>query len=452
MSHLLGYIVELPTILADAVTLVTASTTPVLINRDPEPNETGVAAGTNISVDIVDIGSAGINLSTVQVYVEGTLAFNAGTFLAGFNGAGSTHSAPDAYTRRVIIDPTAGFTSSQVVDVRVVASTNSPVTSIDQTYSFTCADTVGPQVSASALATGQKTIRVTFNEAVRQTSASGSNDALNPTNYAIARTSSEAVYGGAIADLDVVSVTAVNSTAVELTTDIEHTPAGVYTLTVSNVADTSGNVISAPNNTASFLGYSPPRPANRKFDLYKMLSAQDQRDDQSKDLKKFVGVVQELMDLLLFLIDTFPEIKDPDFAPEIFVDALLEDLGNPFPFELALIDRRKLVREFVPLMKLKGTAPGLINAIRFFLGLEVAVVSYNEEGWRLGNDRLGSTATSSQGTCRLSGGISTRFLYEVKWGPGTAVPSADQKYKLLQISRIMQPVNCKLRRINTTLV
>ena len=452
MSHLIGYVVELPTILVDAVTFVTAATTPVLINRDPEPNETAVVASTNISMDIVDVGSAGIDLATVQIYVEGALAFDAGTFQAGFDGGASVHSAPDADTRRVVIDPTSNFLSSQEVSIRVVASTNSPVTSIDETYVFTCADTVGPQVLASALATGQKTVRVTFNEAVRQVSASGGNDALNPGNYSIARTSSEAVYGGALVDLEVISVTAVDSTTVDLTTDIEHTPLGVYTLTVVNVADVSGNVIAAPNNTSSFLGFSPLRPANRKFDLYKSLATQDIRDDETRDLRKFIGVVQEITDLLLHLIDRFPDIRDPDLADEKFVDALLEDLGNPFPFELALIDRRKLVREYVPLLKIKGTKPGLISAIRFFLGLEIDVVSYNEEGWRLGSGRLGSTATSSQGTCRLGGGLSTRFLYEVKWGDGTAIPTSDQTYKLIQITRIMQPVNCRLRRINTTLV
>jgi phage tail-like protein len=451
MSHLIGYVVELPTILVDAVTLVTASTTPVLINRDPEPNETGITAATNISVDIVDIGSAGVDLSTVQIYVEGTLAFSAGTFQTGFDGAGSTHSAPDAYTRRIVIDPTSNFVSSQEVSVRVVASTNAPVTSIDETYVFTCADTIGPQVTATAVATGQKTVRVTFNEAVRQVSVSGANDALNPANYTISRTSSEAVYGGAIVDLDVTSVTAVNATTVDLTTDIEHTPAGVYTIRVTNVADVSGNVIAAPNNTASFLGYSPPRPANRKFDLYKMLAAQDRRDDETKDLQKFIGVVQEITDLLLYLIDKFPDIKDPDVADEVFLDAMLEDLGNPFPFELAIIDKRKLVREFVPLMKLKGTQPGLINAIRFFLGFEITIKTYNTAGARLGHSRLG-TSSASPGDFRLGGAAADRFKYEVKWGDGTAVPTSDQRRKLIQITRIIQPVNCRLVRVNNTVV
>ena len=62
---------------------------------------------------------------------------------------------------------------------------------------------------------------------------------------------------------------------------------------------------------------------------------------------------------------------------------MLTDLGNPFPFDLAEVDKRRLLRILVRLYQLKGTRWGIIDAIHFFLGIEVEVVTYTGTGWEL---------------------------------------------------------------------
>ena len=66
------------------------------------------------------------------------------------------------------------------------------------------------------------------------------------------------------------------------------------------------------------------------------------------------------------------------------------DLGNPFPFELDELDKRRLATVLIDLYRLKGTALGIRIAIRFFLGIEVEdITAYNGERLTLGESELG---------------------------------------------------------------
>jgi len=64
-------------------------------------------------------------------------------------------------------------------------------------------------------------------------------------------------------------------------------------------------------------------------------------------------------------------------------------LGNPFPFDLSLVDKRRLLNILVAVYREKGTSAGISNAIRFFLGLEVDISSYAGESLLLGESLLG---------------------------------------------------------------
>jgi phage tail-like protein len=99
--------------------------------------------------------------------------------------------------------------------------------------------------------------------------------------------------------------------------------------------------------------------------------------------------MQEVTDLMLYGVDRFVDIFDPDIAPEVFVDAMLADLGNPFPFVLDLVKKRQLVKLLVPLYKQKGTRPGILAAIRFFVELDLTITTYTGTDMRLGLSRLG---------------------------------------------------------------
>ena len=78
-----------------------------------------------------------------------------------------------------------------------------------------------------------------------------------------------------------------------------------------------------------------------------------------------------------------------DLAAERFLDLMLQDLGNPFPFDLSAADKRRLLNVLVAIYREKGTAVGIKNVIRFFLGLEVDIITYTGEGLVLGESLLG---------------------------------------------------------------
>src|SRR5690606_30992264 len=97
--------------------------------------------------------------------------------------------------------------------------------------------------------------------------------------------------------------------------------------------------------------------------------------DETGDLENFMAVLQDVLELLLGEVDRFPDILDPDLAPEPFLDLMLEDLGNPFAFDLTELQKRRLIAVLVQIYRQKGTAAGIRNAIRFFLGVDVTAVS-----------------------------------------------------------------------------
>ena len=369
-----GVPLELPAFYIDALVLDALVATPSLINHDPESDETNVPITTTIGVDIIDTGPDGIALAGAQVYVNGVLAFDSGAFQTGFSGS---HTAPQADTLRLLIDHAVAFTSEELVTVRVVAVTNGG-RPIDTSYSFTTADVL-PPVVVSAASVAEKTVRVLFNEPMNQASA------VVPSAYAFARAP------GAIAvPIHAVAVVAITDTIFEVTLDTEITPNVVYTVTVTGASDVAGNVIAAPNNTASFVGYACPKPDDREWDLYEFLPQMNRSEDEG-DLARFIAVFQELCDLILCKVDRFTDIIDPDIAEIRFVEAMLDDLGNPFRFSLSDTDKRRLVQVLVAIYKAKGTAQGIIDAIRFFLAIDVtitapAVAPLGLGDWSLGFD------------------------------------------------------------------
>jgi phage tail-like protein len=103
-----------------------------------------------------------------------------------------------------------------------------------------------------------------------------------------------------------------------------------------------------------------------------------------------MAVLQDVLELLLAEIDRFPDIFDLDLAPEPFLDLLLADLGNPFAFDLGELQKRRLAAVLVQIYRQKGTAAGIRNAIRFFLGVDVTAVSaFHGTTLILGESELG---------------------------------------------------------------
>jgi phage tail-like protein len=270
------------------------------------------------------------------------------------------------------------------VSVRVVTQTVGGANQLDTSWSFTCEDLTAPHV-VGAQSRELKRVRVSFDENVKQQSALAPDDALNPALYAIERASAPAV------EVSVVGVAPVTNASVDLLTDIELTPGALYRVTVTGVVDLFGNTVVAPSNMAEFTGFVPARQARRRLELYQLLPMLNRREDQTGDLRRFLQCLQEVTELLLADVDHFTDILDPDVAPEPFVDLMLLDLGNPFPFDLSIADKRRLLNVLVAVYREKGTGIGIKNAIRFVLGLEVEIQSYAGEALILGESLLGET-------------------------------------------------------------
>ena len=73
--------------------------------------------------------------------------------------------------------------------------------------------------------------------------------------------------------------------------------------------------------------------------------------------------------------DRFADVFDIERAPEAFLDLILQDLGNPFPFDLDELAKRRLASVLVEMYRQKGTEAGIENAIRFFLGIDVTAIT-----------------------------------------------------------------------------
>lgn len=367
--------IELPALYIDSVALLVTTPRLVLVNRDPSPGETGVPINAPLALELVDTGPDGVDRATARVWVDGLLAFEGGApieIAAVFAGplAGVTQTAD---TLRVVLHPVVPLASLATVHVRALAQTVGGAASLDEVYSFVVEDRTAPRV-VGAQALAQKTVRVAFDEPVLV--AAGATFVLTPKS--------------APAVPVVVARVSVDGSVALLTLDTEMTPDVLHEVAAVGVTDLFGNVVLGPYDRASFTGFRPARPATRRFDLWRMMPKHNRRDDDTGDLFRFIACLQEATDLLLADVDRWPDIFDLERAPEAFVDLILRDLGNPFPFELDGMGKRRLASVLVEMYRQKGTAKGIQNAIRFFLGIDISAISpFNADTLYLGESELG---------------------------------------------------------------
>lgn len=431
--------VKIPGFIVDALELDAAAADIELINRAPFPDEIEVRQDGNIAVDIAAPDGSTITGTSVEIYlsIDGAaevLAYDgsAGGFQAGYAGTESATSSPDASTLRVVIDSTLGpWPSLAVITVRVVASSTAPA-SINESYSFTIEDRTPPALTV-AVARTALSVRLTFDEAVKQVDATAADDALNPANYAFDNFTVPSV--AVVAQ----SVETVSATEVDVFVDLEWSQGADYRVTVTGVEDLTGNEIVAPYNTDDFTGYVCPRPAERDFNIWRMIPRKNRDEDILGELEKFIAILQDVADLELCAIDRWTDILDVDLASEPYLDAMLADLGNPFvDFDLEVEEKRRLLRVLVAIYQQKGTGVGIINVIRFFLDIEVTITEWNNIGWILGEDELGFDVEL--------GASSQVALYSYVIETQTPL-SAEQLAQIRAIAEYMHPAHTHLVEI-----
>lgn len=393
--------VILPSVYFDQITAPETITPPLFIaNRFPAPGQT------NVPNDLESITYQVVNTSGTAFSISQFAWVNDVQVLSGFSGINGwtaivdLSAGPANDDMDVTLTPPAGFFelgSEETVKVRVLHLPIFPPDGVDETWTFTAADFVAPAVRSADMI-DKKILRVAFTDDVRLDATA--NGALNPANYCTSRLSLPAV------TLDVVGVSEVfgQPNVVDVEFNWEASIGANYVIIVENVHDDSGNLISETGQELAFIGYVPPRPRGRRFELLDFIPNMNIAEDRTTaqgadpnnpgtgDLRKLVLILQEVVDLLLCQIDRWTDIIDIDAAPEAFIDAILQDLGNPFADCIADLDetgKRRLARVLISIYKEKGTDVGIINAVRFFLGIEVTLDIINtHQFWQLDISKL----------------------------------------------------------------
>lgn len=429
---------ELPAVWLDPVILDTDTTRLRVINRNPEPGERDVALNSNIDLQIIDTGTVtpGVSLAATRIYVDGVLAYDgsSGTpFKTGYDGSGSLVSAVGSNGYDFFLNKTTpNFLPETTVTVRVVSGTTTGGATLDTTYTFTTPDDAPVVVSAQS--TALLTVLVAFDDDMRQLGDLATADALTPANYVLMPLAVPAVTP------TVVAVSAVTSNLVALTLDMEITGGVLYRVTVSNVLNADGEAVGPPFNTADFTGFVCPAPLTRDFDLYSMMPAMNRREDRdgTGNLKRFLACIQEVVNLQLCEIDDYAaRVLDLDTAEEKYLDKMLSDLGNPFAFDLDVTHKRLLLRILIPIYKKKGTGPGIIDVILFFLKITVTIQPYTDVGMSLGESELGSDGTD--GTWELGpSGSFAKYAFNVI---SPVVLTEDQETQIRGLVNYMKPAH-----------
>ncbi len=376
--------VELPGVYVDSLIFDEVSAGLYLFNAIPTDGSVDNPRTTNVDFDLFETSGSTVDVSTLNVSVNGIPAIIDGVIQAPFDG-GDAVIVDDGANVHVTLDFTDDYESEEIIEVVVVCSNAANTFELDTQYQFKIEDFT-PPILLEASAMSEKIVRLTFNESMMQVDPAAENDALNPANYAFEALTVPAV------PIVAVSVASVSGAVIDITLDTEMTMNATYKVTVSNAEDVSENEILPPDNDAEFGGYVCDRPLDRDFDLWNFVPpVLKGMDEGNGDFRLWIKCLQEVVDLLLCEIDHFTDLADPDLAPEAAVDAMLVDLGNPFKFELSLDEKKKLVKTLVPIYQQKGTGIGIENVINFFMGLEVEVVPLNApaEIWELGIDELG---------------------------------------------------------------
>jgi phage tail-like protein len=219
---------------------------------------------------------------------------------------------------------------------------------------------------SSTQALDLRTVRVTF-------ATAGDSSVFTITNWSFAGTSTPPFAVPTVLAVDGVD-SSTAPTVVDLALSFELTPGASYEVSFTGAA--------APG---SFSVPVLPTVAGRSFSFLSWIPEKNLREDDTRVLHDLLSVCDDQLLVLLDRVDHWGDIQDPDLAPEPFLDQMLTDLGNPVPdATFSLAKKRILAKTLIYLYRQIGTAPGLVNAVRFFLGLDSVVLFVNRQGMRLG--------------------------------------------------------------------
>jgi phage tail-like protein len=186
-------------------------------------------------------------------------------------------------------------------------------------------------------------------------------------------------------------------------------------------------------HAARFEAHRGSVPNERSFELRDMVPAYNRRADASGDLRRLLACFQDLVDLLQARIDRMPDTFSIERAPPSGLDELLRRLGNHFDFEMTDREKRRLAATLVAMYGQRGTAKGIEDSLRLFLGAEGTRVLANRLSLP-GQPDGGHTSSSADAT----------YSFDVIF---RRTLSPRERFLARQVIEYLQPVNCFLARI-----
>lgn len=429
------YLAELPLVSIGPL-LAYVGSRPYFTNLLPRYDAERVSRSAIINLTIVDPETDGIDLAETEVRVEGFPAFTAGTFNAPFDGGGSSFAVgADGRSLILAIDYTDLFDAESVIHVRVISKAIGQASGgLDDSYSFTVED-VTPPTMLSAVAYDHTTVYVFFNEPMLDDAAQ-SGSVANLDTWTIEPVGTSILDGLPAYPVTVIgAAVSADGLQVVLTLDAELTPGAPYKAVASGAKDLQGNFLE--NDQQPFTGYVCA-PADRRFRVFELLPQMNRSEDRegARDLEAFCACLQDQVDLFLCLIDRWRDIFDPLACPEDFLDLLLYELGNPFDLAMTLAQKRRLATNIYSLMSKKGTDAAIVEFVRFFLGIDVTVITVWYDGiWILGKSHLDVDTVLGDDDRRL------RYSYKVVCATPT---SAEEVQQIAEIAVAVAPAHVHL--------
>lgn len=312
----------------------------------------------------------------------------------------------------------------------------------------------------TAVAQSLRVVRVTFNVALTDFSVTAATGALNPSNWTLV---GQVVDPVPVAPVTALSVAQISTTVLDVTVDDDFSPSCSYKV-VAKPASAGGitGVADSPNNEATFVAVALTPPAERDFSVLKMIPRMNFREDDTKDLERFLRVIDEPLQLALHRIDHWTDIIDYDLAPDNHLDQMLKAVGYPFQIALSTIDKRRLLSVLATMMKQKGTIVGCKNAIRFFLGYESDYIGLPNElfgGWTLDDSDLGDGTVLGDSFYYnptlhgpdISNSMRPWDFYAKIGTPSAVALTSDETTKATAIINYMKPAHTKMLGLSAVL-
>jgi hypothetical protein len=127
---------------------------PVLNVNDPVPSSTGNDENDNLDFDLTDNPGSGVDLTTLDLVIDGDNAIVNGVFQSGYDGAGSVATPDGSGGYNVVVDRTTPYDSYKVINATISVEDNEG-NALNFGWNWQIQDYLGPLVTPIDPVAGQ---------------------------------------------------------------------------------------------------------------------------------------------------------------------------------------------------------------------------------------------------------------------------------------------------------